>query len=132
MAFDDKDGLRAMAENVPDGRPVFPLVERDRFFDEGSPSEAGPLTGLIGWSVQASRMQRGGLLRLVQWMQVATDAERRVILILFERFQGRVPCGAVKEISSLADTSGETVRVAMKRFTSFFPDAISPLRRRCD
>ncbi len=132
MAFDDTDGLRAMAENTPDGRPVFPLVERDRFFDEGSPSEAGPLTGLIGWSVQASRMQRGGLLRLVQWMQVATDAERRVILILFDRFQGRVPCGAVKEISALAETSGETVRVAMKRFTSFFPDAISPLRRRCD
>ena len=132
MAFDDKDGLRAMAENTPDGRPVFPLVERDRFFDEGSPSEAGPLTGLIGWSVQASRMQRGGLLRLVQWMQVATDAERRVILILFDRFQGRVTCGAVKEISALAETSGETVRVAMKRFTSFFPDAISPLRRRCD
>ena len=132
MAFDDTDGLRAMAENTPDGRPVFPLVERDRFFDEGSPSESGPLTGLIGWSVQASKMQRGGLLRLVQWMQVATDAERRVILILFERFQGRVPCGAVKEISSLAETSGETVRVAMKRFTSFFPDAISPLRRRCD
>jgi len=132
MAFDDTDGLRAMAENTPDGRPVFPLVERDRFFDEGSPSESGPLTGLIGWSVQASKMQRGGLLRLVQWMQVATDAERRVILILFEQFQGRVPCGAVKEISARAETSGETVRVAMKRFTSFFPDAISPLRRRCD
>ena len=36
MAFDDNDGLRARAENMPDGRPVFPLVDHDRFFDEAT------------------------------------------------------------------------------------------------
>ena len=132
MATDDYSGLQAVAENLSDGRPVFPLVAPDRFFDEPEPSEDGPVTSLIGWSVRASKAQRGGMLNLVQWMHEATDAERRVILVLFERFQGRVPGGAVNDMAKTAGTSVETVRVAMKRFSKFFPDAISKRRRRLE
>jgi len=121
-------GLQAMAENVPDGRPVFPMVAADRFFDEPEPREDGALTALIGWGSRANKAQRGGMLRLVQWMHEAPDAERRVILILFDSFQGRLPCGAVNSIAGSAGCSVETVRVAMKRFSKYFPDAISKQR----
>jgi hypothetical protein len=132
MTNDAVSGLQAMAENVPDGRPVFPLVAPDRYYDEPEASEEGALTALIGWGSRASKVQRCGMLKLVQWIHEAPDAERRVILILFESFQGRVPIGAVNGMAVMAGCSVETVRVAMKRFTKFFPDAISPNRKRCE
>lgn len=128
--FDGFSGLQAMAENMPDGRPVFPLVGDDRYFDEPDPEEEGPVTGFLGWGARASAAQRSGMLKLVQWMAEAPDAERRVILVLFERFQGRLPGGAVNDLSETAGTSRETVRVAIKRFAKYFPEAIDKHRRR--
>lgn len=129
---DGFSGLQAMAENVPDGRPVFPLVAPDRFFDEPEPSEGGALSALLGWGSRADKLKRAGMLKLIQWMHEAPDAERRVILILFSDFQGRVPVGVVNGIAKMAGCSVETVRVAMKRFTKYFPDAISPKRKCCE
>lgn len=132
MAYDEFSGLQAMAENVADGRPVFPLVEGDRFFDEPEKDEDGPLTSLLAWSVRVGRKNCGGLSLFFKWMNEAPDAERRVILILFERYQGRLPAGAVADISTLADTTRRTVSTAIRRFSGFFPDAVSKQRRRIE
>ena len=86
------------------------------------------MTCLLTLSARAKKKQLCWIGRLVQWMQEAPDKERRVILILFERYQGRVPMGAVNDMARAAACSVETVRVAMKRFSKFFPDAISKQR----
>lgn len=132
MAYDDFSGLQAMAENIADGRPVFPRVGEDRYFDEPADKEEGSLMGLLGWCVRASRKNCGGLSKFFAWMSAAPDAERRVILILFERYQGRLPAGAVADIASLAGVSRRTVSTAIKRFDGYFPGAVSPDRRKVE
>lgn len=121
-----------MAENVADGRPVFPMVGRDRFFDEPEKGEDGPLCGLLAWCVRVGRKNCGGLANFFRWMSEAPDAERRVILILFERYQGRLPGGAVADIAALAETSRRTVSTAIGRFAKYFPGAVSEQRRRIE
>jgi len=132
MGYDEFSGLQAMAENVADGRPVFPLVESDRYFDEPDKGEDGPLTGLLAWSVRVGRKNCGGLSLFFKWMNEAPDAERRVILILFERYQGRLPAGAVADIAALAGTTRRTVSTAIGRFSRYFPEAVSKQRRRIE
>lgn len=130
MVTEEFSGLQAMAENVPDPRPGPPFVDVDRYFDEPAPVSDSRLTGLLAWSVKSSAAQRSELLKLVMWCNRSPDAERRVILVLMDRYQGRVPGGAVNDIAKLAGCSREIVRKAINRFTEYFPDAISAQRRR--
>jgi hypothetical protein len=131
MGNDDAfGGLQAMAENVPDTRPVPPLVGLDRFFDEPEPSDDERIGGMLGWAAKATKEQRGGLVLFAAWCHQAPDAERRVIMNLMERYDGRLPGGAVNDLARQAGVSRERVRLAVNRFASFFPDAVSATRRR--
>jgi len=120
--------MQAMAENVPDTRPVPPFAGVDRFFDEPEPREDGRAAGLFGWAATAPKQQRGALLRLTQWMHEAPDAERRVILILMEQYQGRMPRGAVTEIARMAGVQRKRVWIAVSRFAKHFPEAVGKTR----
>ena len=124
--------LQAMAENVPDTRPVPPFAALDRYFDEPEPAADGRVDGMLGWAAKATKEQRGGLVRFAAWCHQATDAERRVILILMEQYGGRLPRGAVNDIAKLAGVNHHRVAIAVRRFLKFFPDAVSALRRRSD
>ena len=133
MVNDDAfGGLQAMAENVADTRPVPPFAALDRYFDEPEPAADGRVDGMLGWAAKATKEQRGGLVRFAAWCHQATDAERRVILILMEQYGGRLPRGAVNDIAKLAGVNHHRVAIAVRRFLKFFPDAVSALRRRSD
>ncbi len=131
MGGDDAfGGLQAMAENVADPRPIPPFAALDRYFDEPEPAEDVRVPGMLGWAAKASKTQRGGLVRFAAWCHQAPDAERRVILILMERYDGRLPGGAVNDIAALAGVSRQRASYAIRRFARFFPDAVSATRRR--
>ena len=133
MVNDDAfGGLQAMAENVADTRPVPPFAALDRYFDEPEPAADSRVDGMLGWAAKATKAQRGGLVRFAAWCHQATDAERRVILILMEQYGGRLPRGAVNDIAKLAGVNHHRVAIAVRRFVKFFPDAVSALRRRSD
>ncbi len=124
------DDLLGRDEDLPDPRPVFPLVEPDRFYDEPAVSGKGVLLmRYVCWCAQANKVQRCGLLALTRWICEAPDGERRAVLTIFERFEGRVPLGAVDEIAALVGVSRETVRKALIRFEKFVPGAVSKQRR---
>jgi len=125
---DDFGALAAMAESVPDTRPVPPFAGVDRFFDEPEPRGDGRAAGLLGWAATARKEQRGALLRLTQWMHEAPDAERRVILILMEQYEGRLPRGAVADIARTAGVQRKRVWFAVSRFAKYFPDAVAKSR----
>ena len=126
---DDLTSPQDVAENISDGRPPPPFAGLDRYFDEPEPSGDGRVGGLLGWAAQADKAQRGGLVNFAAWCAQAPDAERRVILHLMEQYQGRVPMGAVADVSGMAGVSRMTVFNAIRRFVSFFPGAISEARR---
>jgi hypothetical protein len=129
MGNDDAfGGLQAMAENVPDKRPIPPLVGLDQYFDEPEPTEDERIGGMLGWAAKATKEQRGALLRLTQWMHEAPDAERRVILILMEQYEGRLPRGAVADIARTAGVQRKRVWFAVSRFAKYFPDAVAKTR----
>jgi len=129
MVNDDAFGvMQAMAETVPDTRPGPPFAGVDRYFDEPEPREDGRAAGLLGWAATARKEQRGALLRLTQWMHEAPDAERRVILILMEQYEGRLPRGAVADIARTAGVQRKRVWFAVNRFAKYFPDAVAKAR----
>lgn len=129
MGNDDAfGGLQAMAENMPDTRPGPPFAGLDRYFDEPEPREDRRAAGLLGWAATARKEQRCALLRLTQWMHEAPDAERRVILILMEQYEGRLPRGAVTEIARMAGVRRKRVWFAVSRFAKYFPDAVAKAR----
>jgi hypothetical protein len=119
-------------EAVADVRPEPPFAGVDRFFDEPDPAEDGRVRGLLGWSAAAGKDQRTALLRFTQWCACAPDGERRVILTLMSHYEGRLPKGAVTDIAEAAGVSRETVRVAVNRFTRYFPEGVSKRRRSLD
>jgi len=128
------DTIRFMActlsiENVADTRPEPPFVGVDRYFDEPNAAD-GRATGLVGWAATARKDQRAALLRFCQWCACAPDGERRVVLLLMRQYEGRVPKGAVNDLAAEARVSRETVRMALKRFARYCPEAVSS-RRRC-
>ena len=126
---DDFTSPQDVAENMPDGFPPPPFVGLDQYFDEPESSSDGRVDGLLGWAARANAAQRGGLVNFAAWCAQAPDAERRVILHLMEQYQGRVPMGAVADVSGVAGVSRMTVFNAIRRFVSFFPGAISEARR---
>ena len=126
---DDLTSPQDVAENISDGRPPPPFVGLDRYFDEPAPSGDGRACGLLGWAAKADKAQRGGLVNFAAWCAQAPDAERRVILHLMRQYEGRVPMGAVADVSAAAGVSRMTVFTAIRRFVSFFPGAISETRR---
>ena len=130
MSDDDFTSPQDVAENISDGRPPPPFAGLDRYFDEPEPSADGRVDGLLGWAARANAAQRGGLAKFAAWCAQAPDAERRVILILMERYEGRLPRFAVGDIAALAGISRRTVCSAIKRFTGYFPGAVSDERRR--
>lgn len=123
MDLFDSDG----SEDVADTRPGPMFAAPDRYFDE--PDREDRAGGLVRWAARATVEQRKGLLRFSQWMNEAGDGERRAIMVLIDRFQGRVPRGAVVEAARLACVDRKTVQRAIKRFTALFPGAISESRR---
>jgi hypothetical protein len=119
-------------EAVADVRPEPPYAGVDQFFDEPAAAEDGRVRGLLVWSAAAGKAQRTALLRFTQWCACAPDGERRVILALMSQYEGRLPKGAVTDIAEAARVSRETVRVAVNRFTRYFPESISKRRRSLD
>jgi hypothetical protein len=119
-------------DTVADVRPEPPFAGVDRFFDEPAPAEDGRVRGLLVWSAAAGKDQRAALLRFTQWCACAPDGERRVILALMSQYESRLPKGAVTDIAEAARVSRETVRVAVNRFTRYFPEGISKRRRSLD
>ena len=126
---DDFTSPQDVAENMPDGIPPPPFVGLDQYFDEPSTSDDKRADGMLGWAARASKAQRGGLVNFAAWCSRAPDAERRVILHLMRQYEGRVPMGAVADVSAAAGVSRMTVFTAIRRFVSFFPGAISETRR---
>jgi hypothetical protein len=61
-------------------------------------------------------------------MHEAPDAERRVILVLMEQYEGRLPRGAVTEIARMAGVRRKRVWFAVNRFAKYFPDAVAKAR----
>ena len=55
-----------------------------------------------------------------------------MILTLMRQYEGRLPKGAVTDIAETAGVSRETVRVAVNRFTRYFPEGVSKRRRSLD
>lgn len=127
----DFTDFQAMVENVPETRPGPMFRGVDRYFDEPEQTD-GRLTGLLGWAAKANEAQRGALFRFTAWCFKARDFERRVIFVLMDRYQGRLPCGAVNDIADLAGVSREAVRIAIKNFSSAFPGCVSESRRKVD
>ena len=126
---DDFTSPQDVAENRPDGIPPPPFVGLDRYFDEPEPADDSRIGGLLGWAAKADKAQRGGLVKFAAWCAQAPDAERRVIMHLMGQYQGRVPMGAVADVSGVAGVSRMTVFNAIRRFVSFFLGAISETRR---
>jgi hypothetical protein len=119
---------KAVVERVPDKRPVPPFKGPDQYFDEPD-VETGKAEGIVKWSVRAKSENRQGLLKFAQWCNEAPDGERRAIMILLGRFQGRTPDGSIEETAKLAHITRRTVSTAIKRFTKYFPGAIATKRK---
>lgn len=119
------------SERVPDDRPGPMFLEPDRYFDE-PPRNDGRVVSMLSWAAQAKKEARNGLLRFAAWMNAAPDGERRAILVLFSRFQGRTPRGAIEECAELAGVHRETVRRAISRFDEAFPDVLPKVRGRSE